>query len=269
MENNTNSYTKTFSIDVERANYHLKCRQRRIKRTILIVLMWVLILTYFFSPLSKVNLKANGNVYYSEEDLMSMTYIKKSDYWWLINSKKAKKVLESYEYIDSAKISKSFTGLKIEINEIYPLGIKNEKYVMNNKQIISKESYDLNDKVTTLTNFNNIKEEDMDNFIDRYSKIHIEVRNHFNDIEIIDSKLSDSNIYKYVKIYGSDERIGNFIIKVDLVYLNTKFNGNKYDKIIEEVSKNNVKYIESNPALIAYHYIDEEEFHLVEIFEEE
>ena len=269
MESNTDTYTKTFSIDLERANYHLKCRQRRRKRILIISVLWLVIFVYLFTPLSKVHLKVSGNVYYTKQELMNLSYINSSDYWWLVDEDKAKKVLESYKYIDNVEIKKSFFGMSLIIDEVYPVGIKNNKYVMNNRNIIEKETYDLNHKVGALVSLDDISDGELDYLIDEYSSIKLGVRNHFNKIEILKVEISDGQFYRYAKIYGEDERIGNFVIKVDLVYLNTKFNSNKYDKIIGEISKNNVKYEKSEPAMIAYHFPNEEDFSLVENFEEE
>ena len=104
---NTETYTKTFSIDLERANYHYKYKKRKKKRILIVLVIWAIVFVYLFTPLSKVNLKVEGNVYYSKQDLMSMTYVNKNDYWWLVDTKKAKKVIESYEFIDSVNFSKS------------------------------------------------------------------------------------------------------------------------------------------------------------------
>lgn len=265
MGSNTETYTKTFSIDIERTNYHLKCKKRRRKRIYIVLVVWAIIFTYMFTPLSKVNLKVSGNVYYTEEELMKLSYISEKQYWWLLDTKSAKKVLDSYEFIDSVKFRKSFFGVKLELNEIYPIGVRNGLYVMNNNEIISKEDYDLNEKINDLTNLDNINDDHLDIFVKKYSDIKLKIRNDFYDIDIVE----DSNSYKYVKIYGINDKIGYFVIKVDLVYLNTKFNGNKYNKIIDNISKNNVKYEKGKPALIAYHYPSEEQFELVEIFEEE
>ena len=268
MGSNTETYTKTFSIDIERANYHLKCKKRRRKRLFIVLFVWLLIFVYLFTFASKVNLKVTGNVYYSKEELMKISYISKNDFWWLVDTKKAKKVLNSYEYIDEVEFSKSILGVKLKIKEVYPVGIKNDKYVMSNKQIIEKNAYDKNEIVGDIADFNSIENADLDNLIEKYKGIDLKVRKHFNKLEIVKSEIEENEFYSYVKLHGYDDRIGMFIIKVDLVYLNTKFNGNKYNKIIEEISENNVKYNE-RPALIAYHEMDEEEFELVESFKEE
>ena len=77
------------------------------------------------------------------------------------------------------------------------------------------------------------------------------------------------NYIKFAKLSFYDEKVGYFIVKVDLVYLDTKFNENKYDKILGEISKNNVKYSEDNPCYVAYHLPSEESFQIVDGFEGE
>lgn len=265
MGSNTETYTKTFSIDLERANYHLKCRKRRKKRIIVIVVIWALFFAYLFSPLSKINLRVEGNVYYTKEELMTMANLKKNNHWWLVDAKKADKVLESYAFIDSVSITKSILGVKININEIYPIAIKDDKLVMNNKTYIERSEYELNEKITTLVSFDGVEDSDIDYLINKYRDVRLDVRNHFTKVEVV----RYSSDYAYVNLYGYDSNIGYFVIQTDLVFLNTKFNENKYNEIIEEISKNNVKYEEDEPALIAYNYLDEKEFHLVVSFGEE
>ncbi len=265
MDSNTTTYTKTFSIDLERTNYHLKLKKRRIKRIFVIVILWIMIILYFVTPLSKVNLKVTGNVYYSQEELRKMSYINKNDFWWLVDEKKVIKVLESYEYISHVEVKKGITGIKMNITEIYPIGVKNNKYILNNSAVIDKSDYPLNDKITNLTNFDSIDNDDLNQVINKYNEVNLEIREKINKLEIV----KDANDYSYIKLYGNDERVGYFVIKCDLVYLNTKFNENKYYKIIEEISKKDVKYSEDKPCLVAYHYLNEEEFHIVDAFEEE
>jgi len=265
MDSNTTTYTKTFSIDLERANYHLKCKKRKMKRIIVVIVIWSLLLLYFITPLSKINLSISGNVYYSKNELISMGYINKNNLWWLFDSDDAIKVLESYEYIDNVKIKKSFFGTKMEIEEIYPVANVGEKYILNNGEIINKEVYPNNEKITNITSFDLIEENDLVYLSNKYSRVNLSIREDINKIEII----RDSNNYGYVKLYGYNDKTGYFIIKVDLVYLDTKFKENKYDKIIEEISKNNVKYGKDKPCLVAYHNIDEETFQIVDSFEEE
>lgn len=263
-ENNTS--TKTYSIDTERANYHSKLKKRKLKRIVIIVIIWALVFVYAVSPISKVNLKIEGNVYYTKEEIMKITYINKNDYWWLVDTKKAKKVLESFDNIEYVNFKKSPLGITVKLHEIYPLAIKNNKYVMSNNDIINFEEYAFNSKIENLINFDNIKDEDQEYLVKKYKNINLTIRKHFNDIEIISN---NDNTYKFVKIHGYDEKIGYFIMKLDLVFLNTKLTNKKYNKIIGEISKNNVKYEEETPVLVAYHQLDEEAFEIVDVFEEE
>lgn len=260
MDSNTTTYTKTFSIDLERANYHLKCKKRKMKRIIVVVVLWLLLFIYFITPLSKVNLKINGNVYYSKEDLISMGYINEDNLWWLLEEKNAIKVLESYEYIDNVKIKKSIFGTKMEIKEVFPVGTISDKYVLNNGLLVEKQDYPNNYKIDKITKLDLIEENDLQYLINKYEKVPLDVRKDIFKLEII----RDSNDYRFVKLHGNNDKVGYFIIKVDLVFLDIKFKGNKYGKIIEEISKYNVKYNQDKPCLVAYHDVDEETFQIIE-----
>lgn len=265
MESNTTAYTKTFSIDIQRANYHRKCRERKIKRLIIVLAIWLVIFVYMITPLSRVNLSIKGNVYYGKEELVDMGYINENRLWWLLDEDKVIKVLESYDYINNVEIKKSLFGTKMVIEEMYPVGVKNGQYVMNDGTLINKENYVHNSKIVNLASFENVGDINLGDVALKYSKVNIDIRDDFYDVELVIT----SNEYKYVKLYGYKENIGYFVIKTDLVYLDTKFKENKYSKIIEEVEENNVKYSKENPCFVAYHYVDEEEFHIVSDFEEE
>lgn len=264
MDSNTTTYTKTFSIDLERTNYHRNLKLKRRKRLITVVVIWLVIFIYMITPLSRVNLKIIGNVYYSKDELISMGYINENRLWWLFDENKAIKTLESYEFIESVEIDKSFFGTKMYIKELYPVGVQNNLYVMSNGELLNKDDYSNNSKINDIANFDNVDELDLDNLVNKYSKISLEIRNDFYNVEII-----KSNEYKYVKLYGNREDIGYFIIKADLVYLDIKFKENKYEKIIEEIIKNNVKYSEDKPCFVAYHLQNEADFSIVDGFEEE
>ena len=265
MESTTTAYTKTFSIDLERANYHLKLKKRKRKRILVVLTIWILIFIYFITPLSKVNLKISGNVYYSDYELVKKGYINENNLWWLFNDDNAKKVLESYEYINNVEIKKSFFGTKMIVDEIYPVLKIEDKYVFNNGLVRDIEDYPNNDKISFITSFENVNDEDLNYLSAKYSRVDLKVRNKINRLEIV----NDSNNYKFAKLFGYEEKIGFFVIKVDLVYLDAKFKENKYSKIIDEVSKNNVKYSEDIPCFVAYHLENEETFQIVEGFVEE
>jgi len=265
MDSNTTTYTKTFSIDLERTNYHRKQKLRRRKRLIVVLIIWLIIFIYMITPLSRVNLSITGNVYYSKSELIDMGYINEKRLWWLLDEDKVIKTLESYEYIENVEVTKSLFGTKMTIKEIYPVGVKAGSYVMSNNSLVKKDDYPNNNKIENITSFDSVIEEDMANLIKKYSKISLNVRNDLYDIEVV----KGSSDYSYVKLYGYREDVGYFLIKADLVYLDNKFKENKYEKIIGEINKNNVKYSEDSPCLVAYHYMDENEFHLVNDFEEE
>lgn len=265
MENHTETYTKTYSIDLERANYHLKLKDRKKKRILIVAIVWVLIFVYMITPLSRVNLKVNGNVYYSKQDLIDLSYLNENTLWWLLNEDNIIESLEAHDYIENVSIKKSVFGTKMTIKEIYPVGENNDTYIMNNSLIINKNDYSLNYKINNITDFSKIASSDIEEVSSKYSYVNLNVRNNINEIEVV----KNSRDYKFIKLYGYDENVGYFIIKTDLVYLDSKFDNNKYTEIIEEMKKNNVKYSKDNPCLVAYHELDEEAFSIVDSFQEE
>ena len=93
MDNSTAAYTKTFSIDLERNNYHLKMKKRKKTRIITVIVVWMLLFVYLLTPLSRVNLSVSGNVYYSKEELVKIGNINENRLWWLYDQKDSIKSL--------------------------------------------------------------------------------------------------------------------------------------------------------------------------------
>lgn len=265
MDSNTTTYTKTFSIDLERTNYHLKMKKRKIKRIITVAIIWLILIVYFITPFSKINLKVSGNVYYSKQELMDLAYINKNEFWWLFNKNNAIKVLEANEYIENVEIRKSPFGVRMKIEEIYPLGEIGDKFVFSNGNVNYKNNYPLAEKINKLTDFSLVNSNKFNNVSYKYKQVPKYVRDNIESIEIETTSFD----FDYVLLNGYDEKIGYFTIKTDLVYLDTKFNANKYTKIMEEVSQNKLKYTKENRALIAYLYPEEEKFGLVDSFKED
>ena len=131
--------------------------------------------------------------------------------------------------------------------------------------MIDLEEYDNHSKINNITHLDSVNENDLEYLANKYSRVSMAIRNKVSKIEV----LRDSNEYRYAKLYFYDERVGYFIVKVDLVYLDTKFNENKYEKILVEISKNNVQYSEDSPCYVAYHLASEEIFQIVDGFKEE
>lgn len=263
MDSNTTTYTKTFSIDLERTNYHLKMKKRKIKRIIIVIFIWIILIAYFICPLSKINLKVSGNVYFTKNELMNLAYINKNEFWWLFNKNNAIKVLEANDYIENVEIHKSPFGVKMKISEIYPIGKIENSFVFSDGSINDKFDYPFNEKIINITDFSSINSNKINDVSYKYKQVPKYIRDNIESIKVETTSFD----YNFILLDGYDEKIGYFTIKTDLVYLDTKFNGNKYSKIIEEISKNNIKYSNENRALIAYLYPEEEKFDLVDSFE--
>lgn len=115
--------------DLKNINFSTWCEQQNKKkkallasRIFLVALFWVLILSYLVSPFSKATIiEYAGNFeVISKNDIYNLGEFDENSFWWSIDLDKTKNKIESYadsKYILDLKISYTFTGLKVEIEE--------------------------------------------------------------------------------------------------------------------------------------------------------
>ena len=122
------------------SDFELKIRQiqRKKKRNLIIkivsaCLVFGLIITYFFLPISKVsNSSISGNIYYTNEEVLKIAGLKEKDSLYLISKDKITKSLKESPLIDdeSVKVNIFPSGLKIEYEEVVPvLEYQDQRYL--------------------------------------------------------------------------------------------------------------------------------------------
>lgn len=122
------------------SDFELKIRQiqKKKKRNLIIkivsaCLVFGLIITYFFLPVSKVsNSSISGNIYYTNEEVLKIAGLNEKDSLYLISKDKIIKSLKDSPLIDdeSVKVNIYPSGLKIEYEEVVPvLQYQDQRYL--------------------------------------------------------------------------------------------------------------------------------------------
>lgn len=122
------------------SDFELKIRQiqKKKKRNLIIkivsaCLVFSLIITYFFLPVSKVsNSSISGNIYYTNEEVLKIAGLNEKDSLYLISKDKITKSLKDSPLIDdeSVKVNIYPSGLKIEYEEVVPvLQYQDQRYL--------------------------------------------------------------------------------------------------------------------------------------------
>jgi hypothetical protein len=196
-----------------------------------------------------------GNVYLSENEVIELANIKHT-WWWLVDSKKLKDKLESYENIDNVSVSYGFNGLNISILERYPLAIKDNKYFMNTIELIEKDDYPY-----TINNLIDISELDSNaitTFANQYIHVDLGIRETFTS-----AKMEDENS-KIIILNGKFDDSSYFEMKLNLDCMAIKLSSTNFNNIKEEIlgkiKDNNVKYSVDNPCIVEYNFTNVYEY---------
>lgn len=264
---NTINYTKTFSIDLKRKKYHDNIKKNRIIRLCLVLIVWVLITVFLLTPLSKVkSINAEGNVYIEDEYILNKVNIDQNIPFFLLDYKKIKNELEQDEYILRVNVNNRFNSLIIEIEEIYPVCETENYYLLSNGTLIKKSDYPYNDLVNHVPSLNNDLSTNLRvELVSKLSMINIEILNKMEDINLFSDGI-EGKIYYLCDIEFYDEKVGYFILRMDLPYLNTKLTKNNYDFITNEIENQGIISSKENPLKIRYDLISINEFIIVDSF---
>lgn len=101
-----------------------KYNKRRIfflVRLSFVLLILIMLLLYFVTPISRVSsYSLTGNYYLQDEDILNILNIDRNSFLFKIDERKKEKDLSDYPLIKSGDIDVSFFSLKINLNEISP-----------------------------------------------------------------------------------------------------------------------------------------------------
>lgn len=215
-----------------------KIRYKRLVLFLLIVFVLVLILLKFLT-LRITNIYVDGNVYFSDQEIIEMAKLSNYPSSFFTFSNRVKSNISKNQLIESAKVSKkSFTKIYINVVENRPLFYDQ----VNNKTVL-KDGSTVDKKYNIPSLSNTVSNDIYNEFLSQFSMINYDVFNNISEIEYtpnsVDSKLflftmNDGN-YIYVNLDRFEsvnkyfDMIVNFNNHKGILYLDS----GEYFKILE------------------------------------
>lgn len=215
-----------------------KIRYKRLVLFLLIVFVLVLILLKFLT-LRITNIYVDGNVYFSDQEIIEMAKLSNYPSSFFTFSNRVKSNISKNQLIESAKVSKkSFTKIYINVVENRPLFYDQ----VNNKTVL-KDGSTVDKKYNVPSLSNTVSNDVYNEFLSQFSMINYDVFNNISEIEYtpnsVDSKLflftmNDGN-YIYVNLDRFEsvnkyfDMIVNFNNHKGILYLDS----GEYFKILE------------------------------------
>ena len=215
-----------------------KIRYKRLVLFLLIVFVLVLILLKFLT-LRITNIYVDGNVYFSDQEIIEMAKLSNYPSSFFTFSNRVKSNISKNQLIESAKVSKkSFTKIYINVVENRPLFYDQ----VNNKTVL-KDGSTVDKKYNIPSLSNTVSNDVYNEFLSQFSMINYDVFNNISEIEYtpnsVDSKLflftmNDCN-YIYVNLDRFEsvnkyfDMIVNFNNHKGILYLDS----GEYFKILE------------------------------------
>ena len=213
-------------------------RYKRLVLFLLIVFVLVLILLKFLT-LRITNIYVDGNVYFSDQEIIEMAKLSNYPSSFFTFSNRVKSNISKNQLIESAKVSKkSFTKIYINVVENRPLFYDQ----VNNKTVL-KDGSTVDKKYNIPSLSNTVSNDVYNEFLSQFSMINYDVFNNISEIEYtpnsVDSKLflftmNDGN-YIYVNLDRFEsvnkyfDMIVNFNNHKGILYLDS----GEYFKILE------------------------------------
>ena len=205
-------------IDKDNYTYNDYCHKIFVRKKIffvfkifLLILIWTPLIVYYFLPISKANISSiNGNpLNFNEEYIYEYTGINNKKHIWSVDTDEVKKSLLSHQYCSNANVTLTFSGIKIDIDEI---------------KVVAKNSEE--DSTLYLSNGEEMKLSAIeDNLKDPHSLEFKFIKPYINSIPLIDeTKFNKKDFYVVVKNLGAlDNDLIDDINRVELNESSNKF----------------------------------------------
>ncbi len=205
-----------------------------IKRFSILVVLWLLIIGYFVSPISKVGTpKVTGIKNLTISDIIDIARVNSTDYLWDNNTEEQVELLARHPLIKDVEITVNIFGMYIEIEETYPIAkiqssstgsnLADFNYYFSDLSLVDGETvFQSNSLTSAITNMANLP-----------------LISNIDNNEIINSILK--------QLVGIDYNILQNIIEIsyDKNYLET----NQIDVVCLKIAK---KYLNLDADLILY-----------------
>lgn len=258
-------------------NTHLRSiAKKKVVRIVAIFLIWALVITYMFLPVSKMqNIKVTGNVFLSDDKVMDIACIDSRTFRWDFDEDEAEKMLNSYKFGDYSIVSKSkiennLVSVSLDIEEIFPLGVIGEDVLLSDGSKISLSKWNSDvprfyqDAVGHLPelNISILGQNSMDLFIEssrKTSKGFVELRNKkellsISNIDVEASPEDEVYVYSFKEVKGGTVYVLDILLSPSRV--SSKLTYEFYNSIVNEViDRANTSGIDSNLYTITIDYI--------------
>lgn len=213
-----------------------KKRKLKIKNILIFIttLITIALIAYYCITLPIKNIYIKGNSIIADNEIIEESEIYDYPSFLLTSSFKIEYKLKKNKFIDKVKVRKKIGNIiEINITEQKPLAIieENNQVILSSGNIVDN-IYNINDAPILV---NSIKEEIYDNFIDKFSKIDINILRQISQIEYSPTNVDNSRFM----LYMNDSNIVYITLtKIDKL--------NKYNKIKDKMNdKTGIIYLDS------------------------
>lgn len=213
-----------------------KKRKLKIKNILIFIttLITIALIAYYCITLPIKNIYIKGNNIIADNEIIEESEIYDYPSFLLTSSFKIEYKLKKNKFIDKVKVRKKIGNIiEINITEQKPLAIieENNQVILSSGNIVDN-IYNINDAPILV---NSIKEEIYDNFIDKFSKIDINILRQISQIEYSPTNVDNSRFM----LYMNDSNIVYITLtKIDKL--------NKYNKIKDKMNdKTGIIYLDS------------------------
>ena len=262
MDNKQNSFTKTFSIDLEREKYRKKVNRGRKIRFLIVLFFWLAAVSFSFTPYSRASTFAlEGNFVLQDEQIITKTKVENRQ-MFLLDTEIIKNTLIANEAIIDAKVEKRFGSLNIWIKELTPLGIYNDQLLLNDGRVVGFDEYALKDEIDlTQLPILDMDSSYLENFYTNFSNVPFSSIKMMEHIEV--TKIGENYI---ANVLFESEEIGFFIIRSDLSYSKFQLSSDKLNRIKRDILEifGEEKHSKTSPVLVEYISIDFRKYTIVE-----
>ena len=258
-------------------NNHLRSiTRKKVVRIVAIFLIWSLVVTYMFLPISKMqNMKVTGNVFLSDAKVIDIACIDSKTFRWDFDGSEAEKMLNNYKFgnytiIGKSKIKNNLISVSIDIEEIFPLGVVGDDVLLSDGSTMTLSKWNsyvpryYQDAVGHLPelNISMLSENSMDLFIKSAKKTspgYIELRNKkemlsISNVDVDASPEDEVYVYSFKEVKGGIVYVLNILLSPSRV--SSKLTYEFYDSVVNDViNKANTSGIDSNLYNITIDYI--------------
>ncbi len=266
-------FTKSNSDSVVSATFQARCQAARLReqnemksRLVVVAIVWILIIAYLISPLSRARIIAlDGNIsMLTSADIYAIGGFSTQNFLWATERSEIEEKLKQYDYIQDASLTYTPFGIKVAIDEISVVGKEGAAcqvygdlctfYLSNGNEVNGHNDYKANNvkhiaqfgHIPYINGVNSLSDNQKKIMFKQLGEVAKDVRNAMVSITV-NSEVT-STIILDVIINASYLKLNNdLLLQVDLSGIDSKLTADKLTYIRNKIG-------ETNPALINNQY---------------